>query len=56
MAIDVFKEQVVALADATNILPSQRKGKTLTVSVLYIWAQCGLRSNDRHVVVLLLRQ
>lgn len=50
MAIDVFGEQVVSLSEACKQLPKRGSGKRPNVSVLYRWAQGGLRSNDGLVV------
>lgn len=46
MAIDIFAEEVVSLADATKRLPKIRNGKNLHLSTLFRWAQGGKLAND----------
>ena len=46
MAIDVFAEEVVSLAEATKRLPKIRNGKRLHLSTLFRWAQGGKLAND----------
>jgi hypothetical protein len=43
MAIDVFSEQVVSLAEAARKLPKLRNGKSPHVSTLYRWVLRGKR-------------
>ena len=50
MAIAVFEENVVTLAEAAKRLPTVKAGKPPHVSTLYRWAQRGCRSHDRRVV------
>ncbi len=50
MSIDVFQETVFIFAEATKKLPNGRHGNKLHVSVLYRWANGGLRSKDGQVV------
>jgi hypothetical protein len=49
MAIDVFKESVLSLAEATKRLPRVRRGKKPHVSSLYRWAKRGKRCSDGTV-------
>jgi hypothetical protein len=49
MAIDVFTEQVVSLADAAKKLPKLRNGKSPHVSTLYRWVLAGKQCPDGTV-------
>ena len=40
--IDIAKEQVVTLADATAYVPRRRKGKRPAKSTLYRWTENGV--------------
>lgn len=46
MAIDVFKETVINLTDATKRLPHVRKGKRIHVSCLWRWTVAGKKCRD----------
>ena len=41
--IDLSKENVLSLTEATKHLPRRRKGKRPHVATLYRWAQQGIR-------------
>ena len=49
MAIDVFKEQVVSLADAAKRLPRIRSGKVIHVASLYRWISAGKHCPDGSI-------
>ena len=49
MAIDVFKEQVVSLAEASKQLPRVRNGKKIHVASLYRWITAGKRCPDGSI-------
>ncbi len=50
MAIDVFQEHVVSLADASKQLPRVRNGKKIHVASLYRWITAGKRGPDSSIV------
>ena len=43
MAIDITREQVITLREATAILPRQKGQKGLHISTLYRWCSRGVR-------------
>ena len=43
MAIDVFQEHVLTLAETAKILPRRRAGRKVHISTIYRWATRGLR-------------
>ena len=50
MAIDVFKETVVTLSEATNHLPKLRGGKKLHLSTVLRWILAGKKAPDGSTV------
>lgn len=50
MTIDAFGEKVLSLAEAVKRLPKSRVGKRLHCSVIFRWAQRGLKSYDGQIV------
>lgn len=50
MAIDVFQETVLTLAEAAKRLPKTRPGRKLHVSTLYRWIMGGCKSRDGMIV------
>lgn len=49
MAIDVFKEEVLSLTQATQRLPKVTRGKKLHVSTLWRWTIGGKRCPDGSI-------
>jgi hypothetical protein len=43
MAINIFEEHVLTLAETAKILPRRRAGRKVHVSTLYRWTTRGLR-------------
>ena len=43
MAIDVFEEEVLTLAEAAKVLPRRRRGRKVHTATLYRWASSGIR-------------